>query len=505
MLLNANYKYMGGTSMSNPIVAGAATVVRDYYQKAATHSASAALVKATLINSAVDLADENNDGAEDNDFPIPNVHEGWGRVNLANATDGSHQYVDDATGVSTGDSRVRQFNVATAGQPFKVTLVWSDFPSTETAAQNLVNNLNLVVTAPDGAQYKGNVFSNGWSQTGGSADNLNNVENVYFQSAATGTWTVEVTGFNVPNGPQPFALVVDGPFGVVDARPSVAITNPADAATVSGLVSITADATDDNGVAKVEFFVNSGKIGEDTTAPYAFSWNSSLVADGAHVISTMATDSIGQTNSDSINVTTDNFNDDPVASFTYLCTAFSCNFDGSGSSDADGTIIAYSWNFGDGNGGSGQTTSHSYVSAGTYSVTLTVTDNEGATGGDTQSVTVSEAATTMHVGDLDGSSVSAPRNRWEATVTVTVHDSGENPVANATVDGTWSAGANGGGSCVTNNSGLCSVTKTNIKGNSNSVTFTVNDVTHASNTYSAGVNHDPDGDSDGTTVVVLQP
>ncbi len=84
---NVAYKYFGGTSMSNPIAAGAATSVRDYYQKAYGVGASAALVKATLINSAVDMLDENNDGANDNDYPIPNVHEGWGRINLAAATD----------------------------------------------------------------------------------------------------------------------------------------------------------------------------------------------------------------------------------------------------------------------------------------------------------------------------------------------------------------------------------------------------------------------------------
>ena len=87
--LNRYYKYMGGTSMSNPLTAGGAAVVKDFYQKAYGVTASAALVKASLINSAVDLLDENNDGANDNDFPIPNNHEGWGRVNLANATDGT--------------------------------------------------------------------------------------------------------------------------------------------------------------------------------------------------------------------------------------------------------------------------------------------------------------------------------------------------------------------------------------------------------------------------------
>ena len=216
--VDAYYKYMGGTSMSNPLTAGAAAVVRDFYQKTDEHSASAALVKATLINSAVDLQDENNDGDDDNDYPIPNNHEGWGRVDLANATDGSHQYVERTNGLSTGNSANYEYNISTAGNPFRVTLVWSDYPSTESASSNLVNDLDLVVTAPDGSTtYLGNVFSGGWSQTGGSADDTNNVENVYIQSAAAGTWTVEVTGENIPNGPQPFALVVDGTFGSASA------------------------------------------------------------------------------------------------------------------------------------------------------------------------------------------------------------------------------------------------------------------------------------------------
>ena len=91
-------------------------MVRDFYQKTDSYNASAALTKATLINSAVDLLDENNDGANDNDFPIPNVHEGWGLVNLAAATDGSHEYVDNTTGISTGNNSSYQFAVSTSGK-----------------------------------------------------------------------------------------------------------------------------------------------------------------------------------------------------------------------------------------------------------------------------------------------------------------------------------------------------------------------------------------------------
>ena len=210
---NQYYKYMGGTSMSNPLTAGGAAVVRDFYQKAYGHAASAALTKATLINSAVDMLDENNDGVNDNAYPIPNNHEGWGRVNLAEATDGTAKYVDETSGLNTNGTMTYQYTVGSAGSPFKVTLVWTDYPGTAAASKTLVNDLDLKVTSPGGDVYYGNVFNGGWSTTGGSADRTNNVENVYVQAAASGTWTVEVKGYNVPNGPQPFALVVDGSFG----------------------------------------------------------------------------------------------------------------------------------------------------------------------------------------------------------------------------------------------------------------------------------------------------
>ncbi len=174
--------------------------MKDYYQKAKSVTASAALVKATLINTAIDLLDENNDGAADNDHPIPNNHEGWGRVDLAKATNGSVQFADASVGLNTSGTATYQVTAA-EGAPLKVTLVWSDYPSTETVAKNLVNDLDLKVTAPGGAVYNGNIFSDGWSQPGGSADRANNVENVYVSSAAADTWTIEIKGYNIPSRP----------------------------------------------------------------------------------------------------------------------------------------------------------------------------------------------------------------------------------------------------------------------------------------------------------------
>ena len=76
---------------------------------------------------------------------------------------------------------------------------------------------------------------------------------------------------------------------------------------------------------------------------------------------------------------------------------FRSMFDGTGSNDPDGMIDSYSWNFGDGNVGSGLNPGHTYMTQGTYNVTLQVTDNAGATDSAMTTVKVSPVAT----GDAD--------------------------------------------------------------------------------------------------------
>lgn len=66
----------------------------------------------------------------------------------------------------------------------------------------------------------------------------------------------------------------------------------------------------------------------------------------------------------------------------------SVNFDASQSADSDGTIVSYAWNFGDGTTGSGVSVGHKFTRTGTFTVKLTVTDNNGAVGTDTAAVTV---------------------------------------------------------------------------------------------------------------------
>ena len=72
--------------------------------------------------------------------------------------------------------------------------------------------------------------------------------------------------------------------------PTTSITSPANNATVSGTVNVTASASDNVGVVKVEFYIDSVLKSTSTTSPYTFSWNTTTVANGSHTIFSKAYD-----------------------------------------------------------------------------------------------------------------------------------------------------------------------------------------------------------------------
>ncbi len=293
--------------------------------------------------------------------------------------------------------------------------------------------------------------------------------------------------------------------------PSVAVSSPTQGTTLGGSVNVTASASGDKGVSRVEFFVDGASIGVDTNSADGWSmpWNSAAIADGARSLTAKATDTAGQaTTSTQVVVTVkNNVNQLPVASFTASCNSLACSFDASASSDPDGTIASYAWTFGDGVSGTGKTIGRTYSKAGTYTVTLRVTDNAGGVASLSRVVTATTPPppppTTLHIGDIDGVLKAATRTGGTATITILVESSAGATVANATVSGTLTyTGASRSLSCKTGTAGTCSVSVTSIPTRVTSVTFTVTKVTHATLAYKAADNRDPDSDSNGTTIVV---
>jgi hypothetical protein len=528
---NSLYKYMGGTSMANPLTAGAAAVVRDFYMSTHTHSASAALVKATLINSAVDLLDENNDGVADNAFPIPNIHEGWGRVDVGNATDGSHRYVDNATGLGTGEVATSNFNVVVAGAPFKATLVWSDFRAEPSALATLVNDLDLVVMAPGGTIYRGNVFAGGWSQAGGLPDRTNNVENVYVQSAAAGSWTVIVNGFNVPFGPQPFALVVDVPNFAPTANADNYSTSEDTPLTVGapGVLGNDSDADGDPLTAVLATDPANGSLTLNPDGGFIYTPNPGF--GGVDGFTYRANDGTANSNTASVTITVDATSLIHVGDLDRLSgtdasgwwAQVTVRVHSATHGAVAGAVVTGTWS--GGATGTAQCTTNTYgdctvkksgIPTAELSVTFTV-DNLAKSGrfyssganhdpdGDSTGTAITIGSPLLiHVGDLDRLT-GVDASGWWAQVTVRVHSATHGAVAGAVVTGTWSGGATGTAQCTTNIYGYCNVKKPGIPTSELSVTFTVDNVTKLGRVYSAIANHDPDGDSTGTVTTISSP
>jgi PKD repeat protein len=156
-------------------------------------------------------------------------------------------------------------------------------------------------------------------------------------------------------------------------------------------------------------------FGDGTTSTLAKP-SHTYAAAGPYTVTLTVTDDKGATGTATKSVTVTAANQPPTAAISGVsCTGLTCSFDGSGSADADGSITSYAWTFGDGGTASGAKPSHTYGSASTYPVTLTVTDDKGATGTATTSVspTAQQPAAIGFVG-----ASSANSNQPTKTVTV---------------------------------------------------------------------------------------
>src|SRR5581483_5093715 len=234
---NRSLSAISGTSFAAPMVAGGALLVRQYFVDgfypsgarvpANGFNPSNALVKAMILNSGRNMTGSYTASSAPNgeSGPLPSFGQGWGRVALddslffsgdrrelkvladifngAIAPDGTRPATNAA--ITTGVTHTYQLSNVSTVEPLRITLVWSDPKAALFAQTALVNNLDLEVTDPGGAVWRGNVnFANAYSQPAGGAafDNKNTVEAIYIQSPPPGTYTVKVIGASVPGNGQ---------------------------------------------------------------------------------------------------------------------------------------------------------------------------------------------------------------------------------------------------------------------------------------------------------------
>jgi len=207
-----HYAYMGGTSMSAPLVAGCAALVREYYVDTRKHSPSAALLKATLINSTRWITGQDSTADHNS---LPNFHQGFGCIympwaipNVAEPNlrlEFADEWESNTQSFShTGQKITHEISVS-GGNQFRITLTWTDYP-----ARALQNNLNLFVEHAQSRQkWIGNVnLPIGLNMP----DPDNNVEVVRIENPQAGYYRISIIATNILHSPQDFALVVTGEF-----------------------------------------------------------------------------------------------------------------------------------------------------------------------------------------------------------------------------------------------------------------------------------------------------
>ena len=199
------YDNFTGTSMACPAVSGTlATLWQAYKETHAGADPNSALMKCLALNTADDLGNRG-----------PDFIYGFGRINARRAFKvmNANQFMIDS--VDNGSQKTFNINVPVGTKQLKVMLYWHDITGNPANSIVLVNNLDITVVDPNLNSYRPWVLNNAPNVASLSAlavrskDSLNNVEQVTIDSLVSGNYVINVSGVDVPQGPQTFVIVYE--------------------------------------------------------------------------------------------------------------------------------------------------------------------------------------------------------------------------------------------------------------------------------------------------------
>lgn len=197
------YAWDAGTSMASPQVASGLAALTQYYKrKNGGAQPKADVLKNILLNGALDLGN-----------PGPDFSYGFGGMDVNRSLkiiDGNQVTTNT---IGSGAEQTMNITVPAGTAQLKVMLSWSDVPASPAAAKQLVNDLDLKVAEPGGAVRMPLVPDHAPTNVSNVAtekeDHLNNVEQVTITNPAAGAYTVKISGYNVPSGPQRYVVTYD--------------------------------------------------------------------------------------------------------------------------------------------------------------------------------------------------------------------------------------------------------------------------------------------------------
>ena len=195
------YVWSGGTSMSTPLVAGAAAVTREVLQKRFNiQNPSATLIKGILMATSEDLFPGQygfGGAAQEQLSRRPNFDQGYGLVNASKVLELNPEWlIENRKGLATGELKEIEIELQTE-QKLNILVVWNDAPANENVAKTLVNDLALEVTGPE-TEFV-------------SDDSINNWRH-FEKTSKPGIYKIRVVGRQIPmgiNGKQPYSLIIN--------------------------------------------------------------------------------------------------------------------------------------------------------------------------------------------------------------------------------------------------------------------------------------------------------